>query len=130
MQSTFTAREIAMAQDSSNTLKKLTYTHEAMIDLILQEPTVTYKELAEVFSFSEGWISRVVASDSFQARLSERKASLIDPLIARSLNDRLRGVAVKAIDLVNEKLSAEEAGAAYALDALGIATSAMTKVKV
>jgi hypothetical protein len=123
------AHEATMSQDASNTLKKLTYTHEAMIDLILQEPTVTYKELAEVFGFSEGWISRVVGSDAFNARLAERKAALIDPIIARSLNERLRSVTVKAIDMISEKLSSDEAGAAYALDALGIATSAMTKVK-
>ena len=118
----------SMAQDASNTLKKLTYTHEAMIDLILQEPTVSYKELAEIFGFSEGWIARVVSSDAFAARLAERKAALIDPIIAKSLNERLRGVTVRAIDLIAEKLSSEEAGAAYALDALGIATSAMNKV--
>jgi len=118
-----------MTTDSSNTLKKLTYTHEAMIDLILQEPTVSYKELAEIFGFSEGWIQRVVGSDAFKARLSERKAALIDPVIARSLNERLRGVTVKAIDLISEKLASEEAGAAYALDALGIATSAISKVR-
>lgn len=116
-----------MSADSSNTLKKLTYTHEAMIDLILQEPTATHKELAEIFSLSEGWISRVVASDAFIARLAERKAALIDPVIARSLNERLRGVTVKAIDLISEKLSSEEAGAAYALEALGVATTAMHK---
>lgn len=118
-----------MSADSSNTLKKLTYTHEAMIDLILQEPTVTYKELAEIFGFSEGWIARVVGSDAFTARLAERKAALIDPVIARSLNERLRGVTVKAIDLISEKLSSEEAGAAYALEALGVATTAMGKAK-
>lgn len=118
-----------MSQDSSNTLKKLTYTHEAMIDLILQEPTVTYKELAELFGFSEGWISRVVASDSFKARLAERKAALIDPVIARSLNERLRGVTARAVEIVAEKLDKEEVSAAYALDALGIATSAMTKAR-
>ena len=106
---------------------RLTYTHEAMVDLILQEPTVSYEELAEIFSYSKGWIQRVVASDSFQARLAERKAQLIDPLIARSLNERLRGVTVRAIDIISEKLSHEEAGATFALDALGIATSAMTK---
>lgn len=125
LQPSTNAREEHMSTDASNTLKKLTYTHEAMIDLILQEPTVKYSELAEIFGFSEGWIARVVNSDAFAARLAERKAALIDPQISRSLNDRLRGVTVKAIDLISEKLSSEEAGASYALEALGIATGAM-----
>ncbi len=115
-----------MSQDNPKSIR-LTYTHDAMVDLILQEPTVTHAELAEIFSYSAGWIARVVSSDSFQARLAERKAQLIDPHIARSLNERLRGVTVRAIDIIQEKLSTEEAGASFALDALGIATGAMNK---
>lgn len=114
-----------MTQDTTNGLKKLTYKHEAMVDLILQEPTVSYKELAEIFGLSEGWIQRVACSDAFQSRLAERKAQLIDPIISRSLNERLRGVTVRAIDIINDKLSGDDASAAYAIDALGIATTAM-----
>lgn len=116
-----------MTQDSPKGIIRLTYTHEAMIDLILQEPTVTYEELSEIFGCTKRWISHVVSSDSFKARLAERKSALIDPQISRSLNERLRGVTVKAIDLISEKLSSEDAGAAYALEALGVATSAMSK---
>lgn len=108
-------------------LVKLTYTHDAMIDLILKEPTVTYEELAEIFGFSKGWVSRVVGSDAFQARLAERKGALIDPMISRSLNERLRGVTTKAIDIIADKLNSDDASASYALDALGIATNALGK---
>jgi hypothetical protein len=116
-----------MSQDDTKArgITRLTYTHDAMIDLILAEPTVSYAELAEIFGFSQRWISHVVSSDAFKARLAERKGALADPIISRSINERLRGVTVKAIDLISEKLSSEDAGAAYALDALGIATSAM-----
>ena len=106
-------------------IMKLTYTHDAMVDLIIQEPTVTHAELAELFGYSAGWIQRVVSSDSFQARLAERKAQIVDPYIAQSLNARLRGVTIKAVELISEKLSSEDAGAQYALEALGIATGAL-----
>jgi hypothetical protein len=108
-----------MAQE----LKKLSYTHDAMIDLILKAPTVTHEELAEIFGYSKGWIARVCGSDAFQARLEQRKAQLIDPIIQRSLNERVRGVTITAIDKIQEKLSSDEVGAAYALQALGISTS-------
>ena len=108
---------------------KMNYTHEAMVDLILQEPTVTTKELAAVFDLSEGWVSRVINSDSFQARIAERKAQLIDPHIKRALDDRVSSVAIKAITTIDEKLSTEEAGAQYALEALGIATGILGKSK-
>jgi hypothetical protein len=114
-------------QTPAKGITRLTYTHDAMVDLILQEPTVTHKELAEIFQYSAGWIQRVCASDAFQARLAERRAQLVDPHVARSLNERLRGVTIKAIDIIDERLSTEEAGAGYALEALGIATGAMQR---
>ena len=116
-----------MSQEAAKGIVRLTYTHDAMIDLILKEPTVTYDELAEIFGFSKGWISRVVGSDAFQARLAERKATLIDPQISKSINERMRGVTARAIDVIAEKLSSDEVSASYALDALGIATQAMVR---
>lgn len=110
---------------------KLNYSHEAMVDLIIQEPTVTQSELATIFGYSEGWVSRVLNSDSFQARLADRKQQLVDPAIKATLDERLRGVAIKSISILDEKLSSADAGAQMALDALGIATVAMNKpVKV
>ena len=105
-------------------LKKVGYTHEAMIDLILQDPTVTSGELAELMGFSRPWVTRILASDSFQARLSQRKAALVDPLLARSINERLRSVAIRSMDIVEEKLAAEPS-AAYAMEALEFATNGL-----
>lgn len=112
---------------------RITYTHDAMIDLIIQDPTVTNTELGALFNLSPNWVSRVVGSDAFQARLGERKASLIDPSLAAVLNDKLQSVTLKALDIIDTALSGADAGAAYALDALGIATGisgqAVRKVK-
>jgi hypothetical protein len=108
----------------SGQLTRLTYTHDAMVDLIIQAPTVTTKELGELFGYSAGWVARVIASDAFQARIAERKAQLIDPQITQSLNERLKGVAIHAVDLIGQKLDSEQS-ASYAIDALGLATSAM-----
>lgn len=102
-------------------VQRLTYTHEAMIDLILQEPTVNIAELSELFGFSTGWISRVIGSDSFKARLAERKAVLIDPHIAQQLNDRFSGVAIQAVEIIQKKLDTEQS-AMFAIEALGVAS--------
>lgn len=106
-------------------LKRVAYTHDAMIDIILQEPTVSTSELAQLFHYSPGWISAVIHSDSFQARLAQRKGALIDPLITRSVNERMRSVASRAIDLIDDRLGSGEASADFALEALGIATGAL-----
>lgn len=105
-------------------LKKIGYSHEAMIDLIIQDPTVTSQELAQLFGYSPAWVSRILASDSFQARLASRKSALMDPLIARSLNDRLRAVAIRSMDVIEQKLAAEPS-AAYAMEALELATQGL-----
>ena len=101
-------------------LEKLSYTHEAMVDLILTEPTVSPSELAQIFNYSVGWISRILASDSFQSRLAERKSHQIDPMVAATMDERLRGIAIHSLEIISEKLQAEES-AAYAIDALGLA---------
>ncbi len=105
-------------------ITKVSYTHEAMIDIIIAEPTVSAVELAEIFEYSAGWISCVIASDAFQARLHQRKAQLTDPMIASTLDERLRGVAIHSIALIEEKLGSEQS-ASFAIDALGLATTAM-----
>lgn len=103
---------------------KVSYSHDAMIDLIILEPTVSMVELGVLFGYSAGWVSRVVASDAFQARLEQRKAQLVDPHVAQSLNERLTGVVIQAVDLVSQKLGAEQS-ASFAMDALGIASTAL-----
>jgi len=114
-----------MTEEARKPLQKLTYTHEAIIDLILAEPTVTNKELAAVFNYSEAWISHIRKSDSFQARIAERKALVIDPRIRQNLEDRLAHVASTSIAKIQEKLEAEDVSASYALDALGVAVTGL-----
>lgn len=124
-----TDTQIPATPVKKGSLTRLTYTHDAMVDLILQEPTVTQQELAELFGYSTGWIQRVVASDAFQSRIAERKAQLIDPQITRSLNERLRAVTIQSIDIISNKLGAEQS-AAFALEVLGMSATASIAKKV
>jgi hypothetical protein len=112
------------AAATTSAIKHLNYTHEAMADLIISEPTVTARELGEIFNYSPGWVSRVIASDAFQARLAQRKAQLTDPIVAASLDERLRSVAIHSMTIIEEKLSTDESPA-FAIDALGLASAAM-----
>ena len=105
-------------------LKRPNYTHDAMIDLILQDPTVSVRELAEIFAYSPGWISTILASDSFVCRLDARRSKLIDPIIARSIAERMRSVAIRSMDIIEERLAAEPS-AALALSALELATTGL-----
>ncbi len=75
---------------AANALRKVRYSHDAMIDAIIENPTVSQNELAN--------------SDAFRERLAERKDELVDPRIRMSVEERIRGLADKSIEVLLEKL--------------------------
>lgn len=85
---------------------KLNYSHDAMIDLILANPSITQEELARKFGYTQGWVSRVMASDAFKAMLAKRRTELVDPLVAHSIEQQLEGLARRSLEVVMSKLDA------------------------
>lgn len=116
----------AAGYDGGKAIEKIGFQHDMIIDAMLRQPRIQQKELAVMFGYSPGWMNRLVNSDSFQARIAERKAQLIDPGIARRLNARVAGVALQAVDVLSRKLDATES-ADLALEALGITASVVTR---
>jgi hypothetical protein len=99
-------------------IQKVRWNHEAVIDAMLANPDMSQNELAAVFGYSPAWLSIVINSDAFQAKLSERREELINPILRSTLEDRMRGVAAKAAEVILEKLHAapELKGAISALE--------------
>lgn len=85
-------------------IKKVSYTHDAMIDLIIANPAVYHGALAAHFGYTPGWISQVLASDAFQARLAARKDELIDPAIRASIEDRMKALVFQSYEVLKKKL--------------------------
>jgi hypothetical protein len=85
-------------------ITRVKYTHDALIDLIIARPMFTQVKLAEVFGYSASWVGRVMNSEVFQARLAERKADIVDPSLVLSIEERLKAVTSKSLDIVLEKL--------------------------
>lgn len=110
--------------DEGKAIAHVSYTHDAMIDMILADPEIPQSKLAEAFDYTPGWISRMIASDAFQARMEERKAQLTDPLIAKKMNERLEGLATQSLEIVARKLE-QANNADYALQALGLSAKAL-----
>lgn len=102
-------------------LKKLRYTHDAMIDVLIENPALKQYELAQMFSCTKEWISMLMCSDAFQARLAARKADVIDPILVASFKQRMEVLALKSVDVLMQKLDDEEVPAAVALQSLSIA---------
>lgn len=104
---------------------RIRYNHDAMIDIILAEPEISQKELAQRFGYTQTWISRVFCSEGFAHRLAERKTELVDPTIVASIEDRLKGLAMQATDVLADKLALPGAPSDLALKALEISTKAL-----
>lgn len=105
-------------------IRKVRYSHDAMIDLIIENPTVTQGELAAFFGYTPGWVSQVINSDAFRERMAERKDDLVDPRIRMSLEERIRGLADKSIEVLLTKLH-ETNNMNVAVRALDVATRSL-----
>ncbi len=89
-------------------LLRVHYTHEAMIDAIIAEPTIKQNELAKMFDRSVPWISRIIGSDAFQAALAKRREDLTDPFLVATIEERVRGLAFQSLDIIAEKLESSK----------------------
>lgn len=109
---------------SGNRLQRVHYSHEAMIDVIIAEPTITQKELAGRFGRSMGWISIVMGSDAFQAALAKRRDDLMDPEFVATLEDRFKGLAMQSARIVSEALD-RTSNPELAMKSLEVASKAL-----
>lgn len=105
-----TSREVSAAAGNalvtySGALKKIHYTHDAMIDMILAEPSISQDQLAHRFGYSASWISQVICSDAFQAKLAQRRNELIDPVLCQTIDTQFKGLVNRSMEILREKLS-------------------------
>lgn len=86
-------------------VQKIRYTHDAMVDLIIADPTISQNALAAHFGYTAGWVSQVITSDAFQARLAERSADLVDPTIRATVEERFKAMILRSLEILKEKLN-------------------------
>lgn len=89
-------------------IQKVSFTHDAIIDLLIAQPHLNQREIAAQFGYTPTGIGIIVRSDSFKARLEARKADLIDPLIKQTIEDRLMNLAHASLDVLERKLSVSD----------------------
>lgn len=87
-------------------ITRVRYTHDAMIDLMISRPSISQNELALAFGYTASWISTIIASDAFQARLAERRDKIVDPALRADIKAQLDGIALRSMEILRHKLSA------------------------
>jgi transcriptional regulator with XRE-family HTH domain len=101
------------------------YSHDAMIDAIIQEPGITQNDLAKMFGYSVSWISQIVNSDAFQAKLASRASEIRDPLIVASMEEQFKGILARGLELTRTKLEAENVSENFLLRSMDLSTRAL-----
>ncbi len=108
-------------------IKRISYTHDAMIDLIIANPAISGNELALHFGYSAAWISTVRHSDAFAARLAQRRSEIVDPQLVNSVELQFKGIIHRSMEVLKEKLSkeADEVSDSTCLRALELSSRAL-----
>lgn len=86
-------------------LKRCSYTHDALIDLIIEHPELDQNQLAARFGYTAGWISNILASDAFQAKMAARREQIIDPDLKATIEERFRALAIRSLQVLQDKLN-------------------------
>jgi len=86
-------------------IEKVSYTHDAVIDFIIANPSVSQGQIAAHFGYTQSWMSIIMSSDAFKARYAERRDKVIDPVLAASLKDRFEAVTTRALEKLGDILS-------------------------
>lgn len=86
-------------------IQSMKYSHDAMVDVMVANPSIKQKELAQMFGKTDAWISIIIASDVFQLKLAERKSELIDPTIKEEIEARFKVMTRRSLEVLQEKLN-------------------------
>lgn len=105
-------------------LQKVRYKHEAMIDMIVANPALKQGEIAAAFGMSQGWVSQIFSSDSFQAKLATRKKELVEATVLNSVEEGFTAIARRSTQVVLDKLEANPSSD-FALEALKASSKAL-----
>ena len=96
---------LAGTASAANAIARVKYTHDALIDAIIANPIRSQGELAQIFGYTQAWLSRIMNSDAFLARMAQRKADLVDPAIGFTIDEKLKALLDLSLDVVQEKLT-------------------------
>ncbi len=85
--------------------QRLNYSHEALVEQILANPTASNAELGVVFGRSKEWVGMVKNSGLFRELIAKKRTELMDPVLQAEFEERLDMVSMRAVEVLAEKLS-------------------------
>jgi hypothetical protein len=100
---------IAKSADTIATvIAKSTYTPQRMVTLIIENPNFTHAQYGQHFGRTAGWFAAILANVVFQEELAKRASEVSDPTLTASMEERLRGLAMRSLTVLQRKLDSNE----------------------
>lgn len=101
------------------------YSHEALINYMVANQGLSHAKLASHFGKTKGWLSSVLASDSFQSALDPRRHEVADPTITATMEERFRSLTLRSLSVLHDKLDSPECSDLVVLKAAEIGVKAL-----
>lgn len=86
-------------------LKRCSYTHDSMIDLIIEHPEYTQEQIAAHYGYTPPWISNILASEAFQSKMASRREQIIDPELKATIKERFEALVIRSLTVLQNKLA-------------------------
>lgn len=84
-----------------NQIQKVSIKHDAILDYLLIHPEQKLGDVAVVFGVSQAWLSVIIHSDAFQAKLGEKSGECFGATVL-PLREQLMGVAQVGVEKLGE----------------------------
>jgi type II secretory pathway component PulC len=97
----------ALPSEPQPLVRGLNYSHDQMIDLIVANPGIHQNAIARVMGYSASWVSTIMATDAFQAKLAERREEIVDPVLKATMEEQARGLFLRSMEILREKLAGD-----------------------
>lgn len=85
-------------------IQKVSIKHEAILNHLLENPTQSLREVAGSFGISQAWLSCIIHSDAFQAKLRERQDTVFHHTVVATIKDKAALVAHATLDKLAEQI--------------------------
>ncbi len=99
--------------------------HMVIIEQLLMNPGMTTTALAAATGYHRQWLHKIMSSDAFQAKLAEKQAALISPIVMEAITDRLKGMVSRSLEILEERLESDKVSIDAALAVFSAGSKAM-----
>jgi hypothetical protein len=87
-------------------IDKVSPRHEAILNCLIMNPTMSRAEMARQFGVSQSWLSVVINSDVFQAKLRERQDEVFS-VATETITSKLTRLAELSLDRLTDIIPVE-----------------------